>query len=174
MRRDPRHAPLRAFTLVELMLVVTIVGVLSSVAVPTFLRLQLRSRATERTVVLDCFRRAIDGKFARDGRLARVEGGSLLGAWTPPYPPMVSKRIPDFRQAGWGDLDMDVHGSTYYSYFFTVAPTGSGEQAVIYAAGDLDGDTRISLKYREYVSDGTGFHLVSTDPPDGQEDLVTM
>ena len=41
------NKPRNAFTLVELMIVVAIIGLLASIAIPSFLELQLRSKRAE-------------------------------------------------------------------------------------------------------------------------------
>jgi len=52
------------FTLVELMIVVAIIGVIAALAIPSFLRLHLRSKTAEAKTNLASIRTAEEGHFA--------------------------------------------------------------------------------------------------------------
>jgi prepilin-type N-terminal cleavage/methylation domain-containing protein len=139
----------RGFTLIELMVTVAIMGILSSIAIPSFRNMQLRSRQSERTVMTTQIKRAIDEVYAREGRYPQDWGGGWSGFnlnANPDWTPTQEKR--PFRVAGWGGgwdnwamLSISIEGSVYYSY------TGWGQAAGLASRlytldvfGDLDGD----------------------------------
>ena len=53
------------FTLIELMVAVTIIGMLASIALPAFHTFQLRARQAERALVLPAIHRSIEDYFLR-------------------------------------------------------------------------------------------------------------
>ncbi|HET6437790.1 MAG TPA: prepilin-type N-terminal cleavage/methylation domain-containing protein [Anaeromyxobacter sp.] len=129
------------FTLIELMVVTAIVGILSSVAVPAYTLLTMRSRTAERALVMNSIKRGVVGLYLRDGKVA------LAGAPNPPgaNPPGTSKVAFQNRlDAGWITLSevVEFEGAMYYQYDFTALEPGGNNPATLttHAAGDLDGD----------------------------------
>jgi prepilin-type N-terminal cleavage/methylation domain-containing protein len=170
------------FTLIELMVVVGIIGVLSSVAIPTFQRLTIRSKAAERAELCLRIHKAVSDFYVTFGKVGDpTDPGSteLIGDWQPALPLSIQKRIPNWRAPGWFDVfksSEEVMGTTYYSYRFDATePSGSTPaQLVISALGDLDGDSIASAKTYTYVRDNGFYRLSSEDPAPGQEDLLTF
>jgi prepilin-type N-terminal cleavage/methylation domain-containing protein len=166
------------FTLVELMVVVAIIGLLASVALPQYQRAVLRSRAAERSTVLDAIGRAVNDVVANAQRLPTPDPSEVWsGAWNPPAAPTPQKRIFTYTTAGWGFLPMVVQGACYYSYSFDAldpAPKGKTVTMTVRAAGDLDGDTVISTKDVNWTAQGYTFMRVGETPAAGLEDATTF
>ncbi len=57
----------QGFTLIELMIVVAIIGVLAAIAIPNFLKFQIRSKAGEGKVNLAAIRTAEEAYFSEIG-----------------------------------------------------------------------------------------------------------
>ena len=55
------------FTLIELMIVVAIIGILAAIAIPNFIKFQLRSKASEGKINLAAIRTAQESFFAEVG-----------------------------------------------------------------------------------------------------------
>ncbi|HZZ85737.1 MAG TPA: prepilin-type N-terminal cleavage/methylation domain-containing protein [Anaeromyxobacteraceae bacterium] len=159
----------RGFTLVELMVVTTIIGLLSSVAVPGYQRMMLRTRSAERSVILPAIARAAQDLITQKGQFP----STFIGVANPPGTPTTYKRTLTQGQPGWKDIDLLIEGGLYYSYSFVGSNTPIISLTVT-ADGDLDGDGVLSTKVIQYsVSNGAMIPMSETPPP-GQEDLLTF
>jgi len=131
------HMRKGGFTLIELMIVVAIIGILAAIAIPNFLRFQLRSKTGEAKTNLAAVRTAEEGYFA--------EFGSYVGAaLTPAGTKGSQKRVwtgggfTSFEQLGWAP-----EGNVYYDYGVDV----SGSAYSVGASGDLDANTTDTSDY---------------------------
>ncbi len=61
------HSRKGGFTLIELMIVVAIIGILAAIAIPNFVRFQLRAKSSEGKMNLAAIRTAEEGYFAEFG-----------------------------------------------------------------------------------------------------------
>ena len=140
----------RAFTLIELMIVVAIIGILAAIAVPNFLRFQLRAKSVEAGVNLQAISKAEESHFAEYGSYVSVPvpvpaaiPGPMKVAWP---------GSPAFSQLGW-----TPEGSVYFQYVVTADNGGPGTSVVRYtaeAAADLDADGQAS--FFAYVKPAAG------------------
>lgn len=140
------------FTLIELMVVVAIVGILSSIAVPAFGKLQLRSRQAERAVITSAIERASDEYFSRDGHYPTANAGTIHSylslPYNPGYPARPYKRPINVNLGDWNKLNLQIVGNVYYTYYaygYEYDPgyfLGTNDTRYFYtlAYGDLDGD----------------------------------
>ncbi len=178
------------FTLLELMIVVGIVGLLASVAVPSFTRLSLRSRTAERPLMMSSIKRAVVAMFLRDGKVEDpATPGELHGADDPATPPGTSKLpFDNSLDAGWRRLSQLVQfeGAVYYQYSFDAVEAGANGNATltVTSVGDLDGDLRTSELAVTYErrdglywtdeKDATGTWCVSNTAPNCVVDSGTF
>jgi prepilin-type N-terminal cleavage/methylation domain-containing protein len=65
----------KGFTLIELMIVVAIIGILAAIAIPNFLRFQLKSKTSEAKVNLAAIRTAEESYLAEFGNYVNAAAG---------------------------------------------------------------------------------------------------
>jgi prepilin-type N-terminal cleavage/methylation domain-containing protein len=187
MGNATRRVP--GFTLVELMMVVAIVGIMASVAIPNFQRYVLRSKQSERATIVLRIKQQLVQHFIREGALAPRGWPnpvfSTFANWNPPYPPQGGKRPLVNNLPGWnvyftgsanGDIFPEIEGGLYYSYQFWVIEQPSWSEFIIQAVGDLDSNGVRSLRYEDYwrQTDGAGNFIGTYQrqwqfPPEGYE-----
>lgn len=143
----------KGFTLIELMIVVAIIGILASVAIPAFLRYIKRSKTSEAMMNI---RKLYDGEVAyydvdrvdSNGnvipkRFIKVNAATPYGACACPNHPSKTKcGTPQcFSHVTWEMLNFSVDGPVYYKYFAdSFSQVGYDAFFVVMAYGDLDGD----------------------------------
>ena len=127
------------FTLIELMIVVAIIGILAAIAIPNFLKFQLRSKTGEAKANLAAIRTAEEGYFSEFSTY-------VLAPQNPAGNPTNLKRVwsvPPAVVAGFDQMGWSPEGEVFFIYGVNyVAATPS--QFTAAASGDLDGDTTFS------------------------------
>ena len=133
------HTRSGGFTLIELMIVVAIIGILAAIAIPNFLRFQLRSRVGEGKTNIAAIRTAEEAytaEYATYVAAAPAPGGALSGDkqnWM--------TATPGFDTMGWFP-----EGEVYYNYDVVVAPAAcpaAGTPCTSYSVqgfSDIDSD----------------------------------
>jgi len=102
------------FTLIELMIVVAIIGILAAIAIPNFVRFQLRSKSSEGKTNLAGIRTAEESYFAEYGTyITALTSPAMLAA------PSSSKQ--NFVDAGGAGANFDTigwkpEGQVYFQY----------------------------------------------------------
>lgn len=178
MTRRGSQVDSRGFTLIELMLVVTIIGLLATIAIPEYARSNLRAKAAERNTIAEAVGRAVSDRVLNSQEVASGAVGTprvLEGSDNPPGTPGISKRAFVWSQAGWNQLSMVVEGGSYYSYSFRATDadgTGKVVDLSVWALGDLDGDGNTSHKMMHYSATGYAFQPDYETPERGLEDDV--
>lgn len=123
----------KGFTLIELMIVVAIIGILAAIAIPNFMRFQLKSKSSEGKVNIAAIRTAQESYLA--------EFGSYVPAAASPLTfPGVSKQLYANAlgaNAGFDQLGWSPEGQVFFQYEVAAA---AGSAYTITARADIDGN----------------------------------
>ena len=126
------HTRNGGFTLIELMIVVAIIGILAAIAIPNFLRFQLRARVGEGKTNIAGIRTAEEAYFAEyntyvaAAQLPAVMPGNDKVNWPTPA-------------AGFDTMGWFPEGEVYYQYqvaYAALTPT----LYTVHGQSDIDGD----------------------------------
>jgi len=135
------------FTLVELMIVVAIIGILAAIAIPNFIRFQLRSRAGEGKVNIAALRVSEESYFAEfatyipftsQPNAPGTPPGNTKVQW-PACPNPLPAIVPPAQ--AYCLVGYEPDGPTYYNY--EVASDG----ATFFAVGESDIDVDGTMNY---------------------------
>lgn len=141
----------RGFTLIELMMVVAIIGLLSSMGLPAFRGYLYRTKRTERELFSTRIRQSVTEAFeSNNGRFPIVSGttSSLTATANPPFattPGGLAKAwIPT--EPGWDRVSFEPTSKVYFSYAVSALSAGPNgrPQVVVTTVGDLDGNGVLS------------------------------
>jgi type IV pilus assembly protein PilA len=123
------------FTLIELMIVVAIIGILAAIAIPNFLRFQLKAKSSEGKTNLAAIRTAEESYYSEFGLYV-----SALAS-----PPTVNKNlkkafdnVQNGANAGFDRLGWSPEGWVFFNY--VVAANGGFSQFTATAQADIDAD----------------------------------
>jgi type IV pilus assembly protein PilA len=137
------------FTLIELMIVVAIIGILAAIAIPAFVRFQLRSKVAEAKSSLHSIRVAELSFVAAEA--------TFLPAVASPVPEAAlgGRKQPWVDNGGFARLGWEPEGQTYFNYKIVAEPAGCpapGSPCTSFTAeagSDLDEDGNVN--YWGYV-----------------------
>ena len=140
------HTRRGGFTLIELMIVVAIIGILAAIAIPNFLRFQLKAKSSEGKTNLAAIRTAEESYFA--------EYGNYVSAL--PSPPTLGDNVKtNFSHAvpseGFDRVGWSPEGQVYFNYSVAINVNSDGFTAASHADIDNDDDPQ----YWGYAKDGS-------------------
>jgi prepilin-type N-terminal cleavage/methylation domain-containing protein len=107
----------RGFSMIEVMLVVVLVGILSTFAMPRFLKASARARRSEMQGVLEKMRMHFLHQYRSNGSFTVPACGAV--EWNPPGEPGSSAEwVPG--RCGWHDYPFPPQGTIKMRYFYAV------------------------------------------------------
>ncbi len=138
------------FTLIELMIVVAIIGILAAIAIPNFLRFQLKAKSSEGKTNLAAIRTAEESYYA--------EFGLYVSAFESPPVSKQNLKVKFDNVANGPDEGFDRVGWSPEGYvFFTyeVGQAKNNSQFTATAEADIDADTTVQTWGYKKGSGGT-------------------
>ena len=131
------HARKGGFTLIELMIVVAIIGILAAIAIPNFLRFQLKAKSSEGKTNLAAIRTSEQSYYS--------EFGIYVSANASPAAVGQNQKVSflnvDGPNQGFDKLGWSPEGQVYFNY--AVAASSNGYTAS--ASADIDADGSYQL-----------------------------
>ena len=157
-RKTRMARPRRGFSLIELMIVVATIGLISSMALPSFQSFLLLAKRSERENLVQQIGRSTIAYLDTPSAAT-----TFLADWNPPGAPNAGKRAFSTTVPGWSDLIGMPIGSVYHQFYVHVPIPGAPvTEFCIHAQSDLDGNGSVSTLVAKYTSDGKMWNRVDT------------
>jgi prepilin-type N-terminal cleavage/methylation domain-containing protein len=157
MQRHPIRKQRGGFTLIELMLVLSIIGILASLVIPNYKGMVARARATERATIVNDLARVVFEQIGRKGGLPHSVGATttLATSLNPPLPYTAGLKYWDknpLTATDWQYIDYAPDGRVRCHYQVTASfQPGVSGTVIVDAYSDLD-ENNITGQYRKVFS----------------------
>lgn len=142
----------RGFTLIELMIVVAIIGILAAIAIPNFLRYQLRSKFSELKTNVEAIYKSEES--LRQGE-RQIFVNAITGAYTTLAATPTAGTCPTLgsQKCVWAQIDIhqasaldwNVEGATYGRYLANVGDTPAAPPAGFLTGGAIGAPSNMAV-----------------------------
>jgi prepilin-type N-terminal cleavage/methylation domain-containing protein len=147
--RSHINSPEKGFTLIELMVVVAIISILASIAIPLYASFRLKTKTSEAKAMFSSVQTGQEAYLSENEvYLACLSSPGANGTAGPLKRPWIDN-------GGFTVIGFTPAGDVHYNYSVAVGPNAGGAAAremAIEAEGDLDGNAAAS--YYTISSDG--------------------
>ncbi len=150
----------RAFSASKVFMAVGALCAMGFVAVPAAEGVELAWIESQRERSIRALEEALFERFSAPERMS----GAFVASWNPSFPPVGQARAPKVDDA-WAGLELPK--AAHHSYMVVGSREAGSSTFSIYAAGDLDGDGEIGLRYRAWRHDGETWRLMADVMPQG-------
>ncbi len=133
------HVRKGGFTLIELMIVVAIIGILAAIAIPNFLRFQLKAKTSEGKTNLAAIRTSEQSYYSEYGRYVSSQGAAASAVI--PTLAQIGSAKTQFTAgtSGFTTLGWSPEGQVYFSYGVGSDTLGTGFLATAMADINANG-----------------------------------
>ena len=122
MSKLPRRD--RGFTLVEMMIVVGVIGIIASIAIPNYQKLTARSHRAEMVTAIGKFKFFFKNAHDNNGTFATSDvsdaGGQSQVNPDPTLAALGLAAVWDSKRTGWKDMPFGLEGGIQMRYYFQV------------------------------------------------------
>src|SRR4051812_40926804 len=137
----------RGFTLIELMIVASLIGILVAISIPGYQRLTARSHRTEMLDVIGKFKAHFKAVYDAQGTFATSETMPLAASTSamnpdPALAPIGQPAQWDSTRTGWTQVPFAFDGGMRMRYWYVLGPDAGGgkvDDVTFFACGSFQG-----------------------------------
>ncbi len=156
------------FTIIELMVVISTIGLISTVAIQMFLKFGWRAKRTERDTVIMSISRVVREQIDSNPLPPSPTGpvSVLITDWNPPLPVSGSARPWDKTVLGWNEISFQPESTMRYSFQVFAVYADNGPVLTVTAVGDVDADGLQSTRQLTWTKTRDIWNVVDVESGD--------
>jgi len=144
----------KGFTLIEMMIVIAIIALLATIAIPNYINFQKRAKTAEAKSNLGAIRTCEEAYRAEHDTFLACVANPSAGV------PAATTAAWDTGVANWEAVGFEPKGQVRYQYLVVAGAAGITTSFTATATGDLDGDATTSV----FTITEAGTSIAETNP----------